>query len=322
MVWTYYKPILEKEFGSIPTPDFSDGSFSVSQGMTTYQQRNVYYLPLTNGYHKVFVVGANRHVVDDNDEGTYTIEEYYFDGDLRKIKLQSELQEFEVSENLMAYITRDTLEIVDMKDENRRRAARFLWNGDNFVRIVAATVVDGKAPEIAKEIFRKAFPKIKEVYGQNPYSAHGSEEDECEGCGSGEELACYPLKSDGYLVAFKHDFNGPGCASEYSFWTKTYKNGKLTKTKITLPLPKLDDLLKPDSIRKYKEDIAKFREMYDKSPDRYVNYEFQPPNSLTVTLHPWDCENAYYNMDKSMLDPYRDEKLPKFIWDGEKFIKQ
>lgn len=307
-IWEQYKPILEKEFGDKPTPDFGNGRIFVSQGMTTYQERAIHYIPLKNGSTKVFVFGANRHIVDDNDEGTYTIEEYNFDGKLHSTKLQKELQLFEISETLHATIQSDSLYIRDSRYDNQRIAI-FFWDGEKFVRI----------PEIAKEVFKKEFPKIKEVYGNKLYSAYGSEGEECEGCGSGESVAIFPLKKGGYLATFTHDFNGPGCASEYHFWTKTYKDGKLSSIKNVLPLPKLEDLLKPNTAGKHKKDFTEFKKMFDKSPMDYISYEFQPPTSLTIRLHPWDCENAYNNMDKYMLDPYKNDQLPTYIWDGEKF---
>ena len=187
----------------------------------------------------------------------------------------------------------------------------------------AAAVVEEVNENVAEELFKKQYPEYKDVYYRDSFFASGgSEPEDCEGCYSGEELACYPLKDGGYLVAFTHVFGGPGCSGEYDYWTQIYKDGVLTDVKDVLPIPELDDLLNPSKTENYKNDIAEFRAMFEKSPMGFIYYEFQPPMSLSVRLYPWDCEEAYYNMDKVMLSPYNDDKVPEYKWDGVKFVKQ
>lgn len=187
----------------------------------------------------------------------------------------------------------------------------------------AAAVVEEVNENVAEELFKKQYPEYKDVYYRDSFFASGgSEPEDCEGCYSGEELACYPLKDGGYLVVFTHEFGGPGCSGEYDYWTQIYKDGVLTDVKDVLPIPELDDLLNPSKTENYKNDIAEFRAMFEKSPMGFIYYEFQPPMSLSVRLYPWDCEEAYYNMDKVMLSPYNDDKVPEYKWDGVKFVKQ
>lgn len=188
----------------------------------------------------------------------------------------------------------------------------------------AAAVVEEVNENVAEELFKKQYPEYKDVYYRDSFFASGgSEPEDCEGCYSGEELACYPLKDGGYLVAFTHVFGGPGCSGEYDYWTQIYKDGQLLDDeKDVLPVPTLDELLNPDKTEDYKNDIAEFRAMFEKSPMGFIYYEFQPPMSLSVRLYPWDCEEAYYNMDKVMLSPYNDDKVPEYKWDGVKFVKQ
>lgn len=187
----------------------------------------------------------------------------------------------------------------------------------------AAAVVEEVNENVAEELFKKQYPEYKDVYYRDSFFASGGgEPEDCEGCYSGEELACYPLKDGGYLVAFTHVFGGPGCSGEYDYWTQIYKDGVLTDVKDVLPIPELDDLLNPSKTENYKNDIAEFRAMFEKSPMGFIYYEFQPPMSLSVRLYPWDCEEAYYNMDKVMLSPYNDDKVPEYKWDGVKFVKQ
>ncbi len=195
---------------------------------------------------------------------------------------------------------------------------------DNVKAQLTDTVVENDEPEnVAEKLFRELYPEIKDTYSPNPFSIAGSPEEECEGCNSGQELDCFPLKDGGYLVAFTHEFGGPGCSGEYDYWTQIYKDGQLLDDmKDVLPIPTLDELLNPDKTENYKNDIAEFRAMFEKSPMTYLCYEFQPPKSLTVRLHPWDCDMAYNNMDKVMLDPYNDDKVPEYKWDGVKFVKQ
>ena len=187
----------------------------------------------------------------------------------------------------------------------------------------AAAVVEEVNENVAEELFKKQYPEYKDVYYRDSFFASGgSEPEDCEGCYSGEELACYPLKDGGYLVVFTHEFGGPGCSGEYDYWTQIYKDGVLTDVKDVLPIPELDDLLNQSKTENYKNDIAEFRAMFEKSPMGFIYYEFQPPMSLSVRLYPWDCEEAYYNMDKVMLSPYNDDKVPEYKWDGVKFVKQ
>ena len=196
---------------------------------------------------------------------------------------------------------------------------------DNVKAQLTDMVVEDDEPmeNVAEELFKKLYPEIKDTYSPNPFSIAGSYDEECEGCSSGEEVDCFPLNDGGYLVAFTHDFGGPGCATEYYFWTKYYKDGELTdEVKDILPQPALDELLNPDKTEDYKNDIAEFRKMFEKSPVDFICYDFQPPVSLTVRLNPWDCEEAYYNMDKVRLDSYQGDQLPVYLWDGEKFVKE
>ena len=188
----------------------------------------------------------------------------------------------------------------------------------------AAAVVEEVNENVAEELFKKQYPEYKDVYYRDSFFASGgSEPEDCEGCYSGEELACYPLKDGGYLVVFTHEFGGPGCSGEYDYWTQIYKDGQLLDDeKDVLPVPTLDELLNPDKTEDYKNDIAEFRAMFEKSPMNYLFFEFQPPKSLTVRLYPWDCDMAYNNMDKVMLNPNNDDKMPEYKWDGVKFVKQ
>ena len=188
----------------------------------------------------------------------------------------------------------------------------------------AVAVVEEVNENVAEELFKKQYPEYKDVYYRDSFFASGGgEPEDCEGCYSGEELACYPLKDGGYLVVFTHEFGGPGCSGEYDYWTQIYKDGQLLDDeKDVLPVPTLDELLNPDKTEDYKNDIAEFRAMFEKSPMNYLFFEFQPPKSLTVRLYPWDCDMAYNNMDKVMLNPNNDDKVPEYKWDGVKFVKQ
>ena len=85
----------------------------------------------------------------------------------------------------------------------------------------------------------------------------------------------------------------------------------------------MEDLLNPDKAKNYQSDIAKFKkELFDENPQGFICYSFQPPQTLTIRLHPWDCDNAYYNMDKVMLDPYENDEVPTYTWDGQRFVKK
>lgn len=193
-----------------------------------------------------------------------------------------------------------------------------------LIKIYRQQADANKGGKIAEEVFKKMYPDITsiECYDESPMKCSGYPKEECEGCIANEEVACYQLKDGGYFVISKSAFGGPGCSTEYSYGTNKYDNGTIQDTDIKLPLPKLDDLLKPDMVESYKDDIAKFREMFDKEPMGYLCYELMPPNAILVRLHPFDCDGAYFDMDKVMLNNYEGDKIPEYKWDGEKFVKQ
>ncbi|MBQ3657843.1 MAG: hypothetical protein II956_13560 [Bacteroidales bacterium] len=89
-----------------------------------------------------------------------------------------------------------------------------------------------------------------------------------------------------------------------------------------LPVPKLEDLLNPNEKANYKEQISEFKAMYDKDPMNYLHYNFDVPTSLKVSLYPWDCEDAYCEMDKVMLSLDNGDKVPEYTWNGEKFVRK
>ncbi len=192
-----------------------------------------------------------------------------------------------------------------------------------LVKIYRQQADANKGGKIAEEVFKKMYPDITsiECYDDSPMKCTGYPKEECEGCMANEEIACYPLNDGGYLVVNASAFGGPGCSTEYSFGTNKYVNGTIQDTDIKLPLPKLDDLLKPEKVERYKDNIAKFREMFNENPEGFLCYEFLPPDTITVRLHPFECEGAYFDMDKVMLDNYNGDKIPEYKWDGEKFVK-
>ncbi|MBQ9214226.1 MAG: DUF3256 family protein [Bacteroidales bacterium] len=224
--------------------------------------------------------------------------------------------EFYTTKNAITNIYPEIGKKVDEFDDNPKY--------DENATVTLIKIYRQQPAKIAEEVFRKLFPEIKEVscYNDTPLKCYGSNPEEDEGCESGELLACYPLKNGGYIVTVAHDFSGPGCASEYQFYTKKYIDGTISNSADLFPMPQLDDLLNPAKTAGHESDIAEFRKMYDKSPIDYICYDFQPPKTLSVRLHPWDCEDAYHNMDKVMLDPYNGDKIPEYTWDGEKFVKE
>ncbi|MBP5364547.1 MAG: hypothetical protein J6Y82_01305 [Bacteroidales bacterium] len=175
---------------------------------------------------------------------------------------------------------------------------------------------------VAETVFKQHFPEITNFWNQNnQLSYSGSYEEESEGCDMGEELACYPLADGGYLVAFGHNVSGPGCATEYYYWTEQYKDGVLdTATIIKLPEPALEDLLNPSKTGDYQAEIAEFKEMYDESPLSFVYITFNPPTGLSIVLHPYDCDETYPGMAESMR--HLNESPLEYAWNGKEFVKQ
>ncbi len=215
----------------------------------------------------------------------------------------------------------------DSKKGDKFPKITFIWDGEQFARDPASKplqedqkYLNGEPADesnIALKIFKMKHPSMKnpETYGNLTCSAY---EEGCEGCYNAESVYCFPLNSGGYLVAEMHEDAGPGCSTNYMFGTSTYKDGNLQKTDNALPVPKLDDLLNPDKAADYESQVSEFRKMYDKSPMDYLCYEFTPPEKMSVRLHPWDCEDAYCEMDKVMLQT----GTPEYKWNGEKFVKQ
>ena len=168
--------------------------------------------------------------------------------------------EFYTTKNAITNIYPEIGKKVDEFDDNPKY--------DENATVTLIKIYRQQPAKIAEEVFRKMFPEIKEVscYNDTPLKCYGSNPEEDEGCESGELLACYPLKNGGYIVTVAHDFSGPGCASEYQFYTKKYIDGKISNSADLFPTPQLDDLLNPAKTAGHESDIAEFRKMYDKSP--------------------------------------------------------
>ena len=203
----------------------------------------------------------------------------------------------------------------------------YIWDGEQFVRDPEykplqedAKYLKGEPADdsnIALKIFKMKYPSMKKPEPNSKYSCSAFEEG-CEGCYNSESVYCFPMKNGGYLVAEMHEDAGPGCSSNYIFGTSIYNDGKLQDSENALPVPTLDELINPNKAKDYASQVAEFRKMYDKSSMDYLCYEFNPPETISVRLNPWDCEEAYFEMDKVMLNT----GIPEYKWDGEKFVKQ
>ena len=185
-----------------------------------------------------------------------------------------------------------------------------------------ANVVSEDSISIAEEIFSKWFPDIKNGYSDDPFSYAGSYDAGCEGCYASVGIHCYPLKEGGYLVAFDNVYAGPCCAGSYNFSTWTYKDGLEDTISGILPLPELEQLLDTSKTGPYKAEIADFKEMYDQGPLYYLYFIFNPPQSLSVELYPYDCEDTYPGMEETRWNSYYGDPTPTYLWDGEKFVKE
>ena len=193
----------------------------------------------------------------------------------------------------------------------------YQWDGEKFVLQPLETAT------IAEDIFTQRFPNIEEASGYYPLSYSGGYDPGCEGCYSSEGVYCYPLKDGGFLVISESCFAGPGCAGSYTYATHTYKDGVFDTISDILPLPELELLLNPSKTDPYKAEIADFKEnYYDKAPFYHVNFDFTPPLFLNVELYPYDCEETYAGMDETRWSSYRGDKTPKYLWNGEGFVKE
>ena len=227
------------------------------------------------------------------------------------------------------YVLPKALRGFNSKQGDQFPSITYKWDGEQFVRDPESKplqedkkYLNGEIdePNIAEVIFKLIHPSMKKTESHTTLTCSSFEEG-CEGCYNGEAVYCFPMPDGGYLVAEVHEDAGPGCSTNYIFGTSTYKDGKVQNIDNVLPLPKLDDLIDPDKAEKYESQVKEFRQMYEKSPMDYLCYNFNPPETMYVVLHPWDCEEAYCEMDKVMLDTYNDDQVPTYRWDGEKFVK-
>lgn len=186
-----------------------------------------------------------------------------------------------------------------------------------------AVVVDVDTVPIAEQIVKEWYPDgTYEGYSDSPLSYTCSFDPGCEGCYSAKTFNCFPLEEGGYLVITASVFAGPGCAGDYSYSTWTYKDGVLDTITGILPSPELELLLNPEKVDPYKAEIADFKEMYDKAPEYYQYFHFDPPQSLNVELYPYDCEDTYAGMDETRLKSFNGDITPTYLWDGAKFVKE
>ena len=174
---------------------------------------------------------------------------------------------------------------------------------------------------IVRAIFKRWFPDRDDFGDELYYNA--SNETDCEGCNSETTVYCYPMKDGRYLVVVRDGFAGPGCAEALSYATWTFNGGVYDTISDILPVPELEQLLNPSKTEEYKAEIEDFKENYYKeAPLYYLNLEFAPPQFMQIELYPYDCQDTYAGMEESRLNSYSGDEIPKYIWDGERFIKQ
>jgi len=181
----------------------------------------------------------------------------------------------------------------------------------------------GSQTNIAEEVFKKYYPYDKGGCTEcDGLSYGGRNEYDCEECYGGADVYCYPKNDGGYLVVGSSYYTGGyDCKPEFYFSTRVYKDGVLdTVEAYALPTPKLEMLLHPDRVDDNLPNIAAFKVLYDKNPDKYLFFDLVPPKSLTVKLNAWDCENAICNMDRCWMESDRGDQLLEYTWDGTKFV--
>ena len=132
---------------------------------------------------------------------------------------------------------------------------------------------------------------------------------------------CFPLSAGGTLVLYGEGFN---CLQDYKSYI--FKDGELSETNFTFPACPLSELLDDAKCQDYADQVKILEYVCAKDPKRLVEYQIDSEN-LTITARyslSWDTELPYIDFDQKsklfVIGKYQD--LPKFKWDGEKFVRQ
>lgn len=130
-------------------------------------------------------------------------------------------------------------------------------------------------------------------------------------------VVCFPYSAGGHLVLCGE---GPGCLQDYKSYI--FKDGEIKEIDFRLPVCPLTELLDDSKCQGLDEEIKKLEQIYAEKPSLVVLYvfnierqEIEPQYSLD-----WDAELPNDTREKLVrLAKY--DNLPKYKWDGEKFVK-
>ena len=132
----------------------------------------------------------------------------------------------------------------------------------------------------------------------------------------------FPFEDGSWLVIIGRNTAQEGSSGTYSPYTVyRYKNGEAQLIEFDIPVPdNVSELLDPIKCRGHEQEVDKLNALYKSDPKKFIVYKYNERlTGLELELMPHDdnvkCDYSYLSLK---LSP---DKLPLYIWDGEKFFK-
>ena len=132
----------------------------------------------------------------------------------------------------------------------------------------------------------------------------------------------FPFEDGSWLVIIGRNTAPEGAPGTYTPYTVyRYKNGEAELIDFAIPVPEnVSELLDPIKCRGHEQEVDKLNALYKSDPKNFIVYRYNERlTGLELELMPHD-DTVEWN-DSYLLLQRSPDKLPLYIWDGEKFFK-
>ena len=132
----------------------------------------------------------------------------------------------------------------------------------------------------------------------------------------------FPFEDGSWLVIIGRNTAQEGLSGTYTPYTVyRYKNGEAQLIDFAIPVPdNVSELLDPIKCRGHEQEVDKLNALYKSDPKHFIVYKYNERlTGLELELMPHD-DTVEWNDSYLSLKRLPD-KLPLYIWDGEKFFK-
>ncbi len=132
----------------------------------------------------------------------------------------------------------------------------------------------------------------------------------------------FPFEDGSWLVIIGRNTAQEGSSGTYTPYTVyRYKNGEAQLIDFAIPVPdNVSELLDSRKCVGHEQEVDKFNALYKSDPKKFIVYKYKERlTGLELELMPHD-DTVEWNDSYLSLRRLPD-KLPLYIWDGEKFFK-